>query len=286
MGLIAPPNYIAPPAIAGHRFGLFSVAMMTDDNVRWNLGVEWEPLAGGAAELRPSDCVDEYNVQPITEFEAPSTREGVPFVVVGTYSCKSASRSIDEAEERARLHLSGGEERAVERVLMNGAGLVGAEPTFADAEVVGSPTGVSLTRAVSLLERGLAIEGNSEGAIHLPRSLTPFALRDSLIDRYGQHLETINGSWVVSGSGYDVENVSPDGTPAPEGKLWVYATGRPTVRRGEVFLQPDESNFIKRDTNDIAILAQREYLVTWNGPTLAALVDIDTFEDCPCVEAE
>lgn len=274
MGLIAPPTYIAPPSVTGHRFGLFSVAAMPDDDGRWDLGIEYEPLQGGAADLRASECVDDYTgtVEPPAMTEPV---EGIPFVVVGGYICKATSRPVAEAEERARLALTAGEERAVEQALMSAA--VGNAPAFPDAEVV-TAAAVSLTDAFAALEEATAINYHSSGVIHLPRSLSPYAYRNSLMERQGQHLETIVGTHVAAGAGYDVDNVGPDGTPAPEGQRWVYATGAVSIRRGTVFIQPDPDHYLDKANNDVVVLAQRDYLVTFSGDVYAALVDVTEFE--------
>jgi hypothetical protein len=270
VGLIAPPTYIAPPGITGHRFGLFSVAAMPDDDARWQLGVEWEPLQGGPADLRAADCVDDYTGE-VTPPATPDAIEGIPFVVVGGYICKATSRPVDEAEERARLALIGGEERATEQALMGAA--VGNAPAFPDADVL-TPGAVSLVEAFALLEEATGLAYHSSGVIHLPRSLAPHAHREVLIERYGQRLETIVGTSVAAGAGYDVDNVGPDGTPADEGQRWVYATGAVTIRRGPIFLQPDREHYLDKANNDLVILAQRDYLVTFSGPVFAALVEV------------
>lgn len=271
MGLIAPPTYIAPPAIEGHRFGLYSAANMPEPSGRWELGVEWEPLAQEAAGLRPSECVGDY---PGWEIDPPDveTSKGIPFVVVGSYACKSASRSMDEAEERARLHLAGGEERAVEYAVATGA--MGNAPSFSGAtDLTPTPgTAIDLIEAFRLIESELAVASHSFGTIHLPRALGAIADYDGIIARQGQHIETLIGTYVVFGGGYDLANVGPTGVEPDAGEYWIYGTGRPTVRRGEIFMQPDAAHYINKDDNDVVILAQRTILVSWSGPTVAVLV--------------
>lgn len=280
MGLIAPPTYIAPPGITGHRFGLFSVAAMPADGDRWQLGVEYEPLQGGPADLRAAECVDDYTgeVVPPTMTEPV---EGIPFVVTSGYTCKATSRPVEEAEERARLALIGGEERAVEIALMSAA--VGNGPAFPDADLVDGGAAMSLARAFSSFEQLMGGSYHSSGVIHLPRSLAPFAHDRGLISREGQRLETVLGTSVAAGAGYDLANQSPDGQDPAAGQRWIYASGSVTVRRGDIFLQPDRDHYLDKATNDLVILAQRDYLVTFTGPVFAALVDVATFEDCACV---
>lgn len=285
MGLIAPPTYISPPGIEPHRFGLFSVARFPDVSERWNLGVQWEPLQGGVSQMRPGECIDDYSQQYIDiENETSETLEAIPFVVTSYYRCKSAARSLSEAEERARLALAGGEERAVETFLMNGIGPIAAP--FAAATVLAGGDPISLRHAFGEIEHAIATESHSCGVIHLPTRLSSFAHADTLYYRYGQKLETPIGNYVSVGGGYDMPNVSPTGV-APSGRQrWVYGTGHPSIVRGEVFVQPDETKFLDRDTNDVVIMAQREYLVYFDGPVVAALVDIEQYEDCGCQAEE
>lgn len=278
MGLIAPPTYVAPPAIEALRFGLYSIANMPAPQGRWELGIEWEPVAGERAALRASECVDDYT-QSVEPREGEDTLEGIPFVVVGSYACKSASRPLDEAETRAVLHLSAGEERAVEYAIATGE--MGNAPAFQGAtDVTLTPgTPMNLADAFGVLESELAKTNGSVGAIHVPRLLGPMAQDFGLVAREGQHVETLLGTYVAFGGGYDLANVGPDGNAPAAGTAWVFATGRPTIRRGEVFIQPDEAHFIDKQNNDVVILAQRTILVSWNEPTFAVLVNTSVEPD-------
>lgn len=271
MGLIAPPTYVAPPALEALRFGLYSIANMPAPQGRWELGIEWEPVAGERAALRASECVDDYT-QSVEPRDGETTLEGIPFIVVGSYKCKSASRPMDEAEERALLHLAAGEERAVEYAITTGE--LGNEPSFQGADDLTPTPGtpVNLADAFGLVESELAQNDGSVGAIHLPRLLGPMAQDFGLVAREGGHIETLLGTYVAFGGGYDLANVGPDGNAPAAGSAWLYATGRPTIRRGDTFVQPDEAHFIDKDNNDVVILAQRAVLVTWNTPTVAVLV--------------
>lgn len=268
MGLIAPPNYISPPAITGHRYGLYSIANMPDAQERWELGIQWEPLTGARAELRASECVTEYTGDVIIR-EGEALSEGVPFFVAGSYSCKSVGRPIEEAEERARLHLQGGEERAVEFAISNP--VVGNEPSFAGATDLTPEAGaIPLVDAVALLQEALYETHHSSGAIHSPRLGATYFAYDNIAHRVAQHMETFTGTQISFGN---YLNEGPEGEDA-DGNLWLYAGGVPTVRRGAVFTQPDETTYINKDDNDLVIIAQRPVMVTWAGPTFAVLADL------------
>jgi hypothetical protein len=243
---------------------------MPDGPARWDLGIEWEPIAGERAELRASECVDDYTVD-LQLRQGETTLEGIPFLVVGSYECAAQSRPLEEAEERARLHLAAGEERAVEYAISTG--VMGNLPSFQGAEDLTPQSGsVGIVHAMSLLEAALVQASGSIGAIHAPRALGPVLADHGQFERVGQHLETGMGTYVALGGGYDLANVSPTGSEPDEGEFWVYATSRPSVRRGEIFTQPDDDSFIDRGSNIVAIMAQRAILVSWNEPTLACLV--------------
>lgn len=272
MGLIAPPIYLAPPQVEPHRYGLFSIANMPDPTGRWEFGVEWEPIAGERAELRAHECVDDYTEDVVLR-DGETTVDSIPFVVVGSYLCKSASRQMEDAEARAIAHLNAGEFRAVEFAIATG--VMGNEPSFQGAtDLTPTPgTAVNLSDGFGLLESNLASNYGSTGSIHAPRLLAPAIGEGQFAWRHGQRLETLVGTLVAIGAGYDLANIGPDGTTPSAGETWLYATGRPTIRQGEVFVQPDESHYLVKDDNDVAIMAQRTYLVAWEGPTLAVLVE-------------
>ena len=271
MSTIAPPQYIAPPGIDPHRFGIFSVAAMPEPSGRWELGVEWEPLTGDRAALRSHEtCPDDY-AEDVELRAGETVDQATPFLVVGSYLCKSASRPLDEARERAQLHLTGGEERAVEYAIATGA--MGNDPTLAGATdltpTAGTP--VSLADGVALIEAHYTAEHHSPVTIHAPAILGVGLEVGRVARRQGQRLETLLGSFVSAGGGYP--NEDPTGTPAAAGEAWLYGTGRPTIRRSEVFVDQPDDHLIELSTNDVAIMAQRAYLVSWDGPTVAVLVD-------------
>lgn len=272
MGLIAPPTYVAFPTLEPLRFGLYSIANSVEPTGRWELGVEYEPIAGDRADLRAHECVTDYASE--VELRAGETTvEGIPFVVVGSYECGAQSRSLDEAEERAVLHLTAGEERAVEFAIATG--VMGNEPTFQGAEdLTPTPgTSVGIVEAYSLIEAAQAFGNGSVGAIHSPRALAAPTDGIGLVTRHGQHLETLLGTKVAFGGGYDAANVGPAGEDPGANEFWIYGTGLPTIRRGDIFIQPDEDSIIDQRNNTVAILAQRAVLVTFSGPTVAVLVD-------------
>jgi hypothetical protein len=182
------------------------------------------------------------------------------------------------------MYLLGGEERTVESEIV--AGTSGGTNLAAEAlDITPTPgTAVSIVEAFQYLEESLYENHVSTPAIYLPKVLTSRAGYDSLIMRGGQSLETMAGTYVASGAGFANPNGKPDYAPdAPANSVYVFASGRPTVYRSEVFVQPDETTYLNKDNNDVVILAQRAYAVTWSGPVFAVLVDLTA---CGCVGAD
>jgi hypothetical protein len=284
----APPVMVAAPVREASRFGLFSVAtIVPTPELRWQNGVEWEGAACDPAGSVSGVCFDPSALDPGGEGEgegdeAPGwppvprggevTTRALPFAVYGSYDCSAFSRPLAEAEIRARAHLGLWEETEVERVVTVGDRAAG--PSFQGAVDLTPGGGASITDGFGLLEAYLAENLAGIGAIHMPRGAGARAADRSLLNRVGQRLETPLGNYVAAGGGYDVASVGPDGSATPAGSAWLYATSVPTIRRGEVFVIPDEEFRPKTTNNDVTIFAVRVYVVGWDCVTAAVLVDI------------
>lgn len=263
---VTPAAYIPPPSPEGKRYGLFSIAQMdTDPALRWEMGVEWEPLAGERAGLVSTVCVDPSGL-PLDARAGEGLVTALPFAVVGSYKCSAFSRSTEEAENRARQHLSLGEERAVEHAITAG-GWDNAPLLVDGVDLTPGGTAVPVDVGFGLLESHLGSEYPGVGAIHAPRLMSGQAWNLAGVHREGQRLETLLGTLVAFGGGYDEAAATP-----ADGTGWLYATGRPVVRRGDVFVTPDADHRPSMTQNDMEIYAQRTYVVGWDGP--AARVNV------------
>lgn len=270
---MAPLQYVEAPACEPRPYGLFSVAPPTTpgDN-RWEAGIQWEPLSCGVEPSAwPVECDPE--VDPGTKGIADNTevQEATPFVVYASYSCAPIGRPFEEAERYARERLTRGEERAVERLLMTGAG--GAAPSFQGAATPAGTAAQPMLDALSALEGALASTG-CRGVIHVPASVGPFLGDAGDIERLDGRLETLNGTYVALGAGYE-DNVGPDGSTPAEGTKWLYATGLPEIRRSEIFVPGDDYSItLDRDTNEAVVFAERVYVASWECVTAAVLVEL------------
>jgi hypothetical protein len=71
-------------------------------------------------------------------------------------------------------------------------------------------------------------------------------------------------------------NTGPDGSPAPAGTAWIYASGTVVIRRSEIFVNPDTlAAALNRSTNEVLVLAEREIVITRECGTAAVLVSIN-----------
>lgn len=271
----APPVEVAAPARQPARFGLFSVSnIVPQPEMRFENGVEFFPLPCEAAGGVSGVCVDtsavvigedDYGV-PVRLGNNIDTVTGLPFAVFGWYDCSAFGRPLREGFQRAREHLSAGEERAVERAVHDGD--LDNVPSFATAVDITPAGGAFTAEAVGVLESFIGREYGGVGVIHVPRRA--MSRLSGLVTREGQHLETKIGTYVAAGGGYDIAQE----TALVGEQATFYATSIPTIRRSEPFTTPDQEHLLNRNTNDVTAIAQRVYVVTWECFTVAVTVDL------------
>lgn len=272
----APRDYLDMPAAEPDQYGLFSVATFPDpDQVRFLNGINWEPVEGERSLGRVAGCVDfDYNEQLDFQAGVPFAT-ALPFIAASSYVCKATSRPVEEAEERALAALAVGEQRLVERAISTGE--LGNEPSFASAsDLTPTPgTAVSAAMAVGILEEALSEFSGQVGVLHSPRKFAAFLATEPLAwrkERTGIAESSLGNLWSFGG-GYASD--APNGAPsAVDGEAWLFATVRPMIFRSDPFTQPDPDKYVKRDSNDLAILAQRHYLVGWPYGTFAVLANM------------
>ena len=289
---VAPPTEVATPTREPARFGLVTSAanVVPDPELRFELGVYWEPIDCSPAGSISGDCFDQAAIDagegegegedgtagmpPVAEPGAGvgPLASGDPFAVYGSYNCSAFSRPLDQAEARARQHLAAWEEIEVERVIATGDRH--NRTSFQGATVLG--TGLTIPEGVARLEGHLGTNYGALGVIHVPRSVGALGYAQRAWQRHGSRLETELGNYVAAGAGYDLASVGPDGTPTPEGTAWLYATALPVIRRSNVFVTPDIEFRPQVTNNDVIVFAWRVYVVAWECVTAAVLVDTET----------
>lgn len=277
MAPTCPPLYVDPPVVEPYEFGLFSVAQMPpeDRDPHWRCGVQYEPLTCDKARTEGDRC-DTPQPDKTVDDGVPLSM-GDPFTVYDGYLCRLPGRpSQEDIVNRARQALLLGEQRAVEEAFWTGS--AGNDPHLADPSAVilnPVPTDpLNIVAGLAALENFLGETYAGVGLVHGPRGVATLLSKDGLITATRTGLRTILGTGLAAGGGY-VVNTGPDGTPAPDGTAWMYATGAVVIRRGPIIINPDTvAAAFNRSTNEVEILAEREYVITRECALGAVLVDI------------
>lgn len=268
------PRPVAP------RYGLIQAAGVVPaaDDEHWLNGAAirpypvspveaWDPLALGTGPNEKSDGV----TPPMPEFQA--------YALYLPETCTARGVGpLEEFRARATTAFAAREGAAVEHEFWTGE-LIDANPHLTDGNAdVLTAGATSPTNGLALLEQAIAETGQA-GMIHATPATVTAWVGALLLQRNGANLETMLGTIVVPGYGYD-------GSGAGTGVLsdteaWAYATGMVEVRRTEPFLVPDGiEQTLERSLNNVTYRAERYVLTTWDT-TLQAGVIIDRCQtDC------
>lgn len=224
----------------------------------------------------------------------------VGFTVYVGEQCNARGINPDEFRDRAATILGAIESYAVEREFWTGAtsgspGLATEVPVVGGADGTIYPsasTAVGAVEGLAQLEAAIATTGR-RGLIHASPSLLTAWRSHQLIERITNvtppQLQTINGTIVISGTGYqevsgvfDIESgsaattpVPPPGHTAPTGtQEWAFATvGAIEVRRssGVDLIPEDVAMALDRTTNLLTYYAERHYVLNWDACFKAAV---------------
>jgi hypothetical protein len=197
---------------------------------------------------------------------------GVPFVVYSTILCGSVGYTQDEFNAMAASRLMSVEQTVVEQVFSSGD--VGQAPSLANntpAATVIATGGVTAVDVVSELENAIYCisQYGPNAFLHMPIAVINELVSQHLLSWDGTRWRTPMGSIVSAGC---YSNLSPVGVEPADGTFWVYATGQTTVwRSNDIFVAP-VAGTLDRATNQQLILAEREYVVTWECAAYAKAV--------------
>lgn len=256
--VITPPQVVQAPEPRGLRYGLFSAAngpydLPTPHGIAG--GVIYEPVSCGEAHTYPTICHPESvrfpgfgaQVGAAKTFDVQDEPiEADTYVVYASLKCGTAGTTPAILDTKVRRRLANGEQTMAE-VGMATVLAAGATPIL-------SP-GTLFQDSIGELEEWLyghatANYGNT-GYLHAPYRMAAHAAFAQLIVRDGPLLRTPTGTIWVFGGGYD-----DDGT--------IFISGQVTVwRSADVFVSPIEAA-LNRDTNQYAMLAEREYAVAYD----------------------
>lgn len=265
------------PSRSRRRMGLFSVVTpRPEGDGRWQAGARWVSGTCEPAGVVGDPCDDDATNEK-EPAGGPVVSEAGPVTVYGWFQCGLTGVSDAEAQDRAYAHLTSREEQAVEHALWEGTGgesvsLVGSAP-----EIVRS-NGASLAAGLAALEGWLASSYGSRGVIHMDTVTASIGMTLGVIQprSSGDRAETLLGTPIVVGSGYD-GTLGPDGEDAgDDDERWVFATPALLLYRGESFsMVNDQSTISNLRRNDRNAIAERTFVVGWDAcGTAAVLVDL------------
>lgn len=262
-------------------YGLFSVVSVAEASAeRWQNGVEWEqdtcePAGGyGLPDCDPATPTPGF--PKALDANGPGVGEATPFGVFGHFTCSPAGWNFDVAQARATDHLLQREEARVEHALWTGD--LGNTPNFTTAVKLALGTGARQFSGLAELERRLASDYGSLGVIHMDRGTALAGFAVHVLHHAGTRLETVLGTPVVAGAGYDGSDPTTPGDDPVPGQPWVVGTPAIFGYRSDVFTSSNRpGDLLDRSTNDLYAIAERTYLLgwdqCWDGGAYAAQLD-------------
>lgn len=214
-----------------------------------------------------------------------------PFAIYTWLPCGLVSLGREELE---RLTLGAHQNNAqtiVERVFWSGGDFQTSQFLATDTEVIVDVVGGSqvtlqtgattlitgsagVAEAIGLLESAMAGCYGGRPLIHIPRIATPHLAKNHLIKEQGQFIRTIgNNSTIIPAPGY--ENTGPDGTEAPDGFAWFYATGSVAMWESPVtWYARETSQILDRSVNATSLIAEQWFMFGWDCCHFAVLVNL------------
>lgn len=269
-----PPVIVAKPTPSlPLRYGLFQAAIGPLDlpvHAR-NGGLEYITSVCGEGFGYEIECIAAQNSKA-ADFELGSTTVlGVPFIVYATLTCPPVGFTFAEQRDLVMDRLRSVEQAVVEDVLSTGT--FGQAPSLLTTDGIVTVTGAgdTVVDVLSELERamycGFSTTTQSYGQpayLHVAIPVLNALKAQHIVEFDGLRWRTPMGT-VVSAGCY--ANNTPAGAAPADGVFWMYITGQTVVWRTS---DSDVMNFIAdpggsldRATNQMLMLAEREYVVTF-----------------------
>lgn len=195
----------------------------------------------------------------------PNPLDFDPFSIYVMRNCMELGNLAD-AQGKAMKALTLNEGRAVEHAIWD---KFLTTPHLQDLSPSGN-TKLTPVEALAILEYFAASTYGGRATIHVSRDVGTLLTYAGVIQRFGNHLETVQGSLVASGGGY-THNV-PGTTPgaAVAGSSYMFVTGPVELWRGNAFVSPA----VRKDGSNVFVtLAERTY--SWAHDCLIAAVKVD-----------
>lgn len=271
---VGPPVLVeAAPSLNPPRFGLMSAATLVPwDDQHLHNGVKLKANPHGLVGFEQTECLDEPD-DPRDLTDGIPWIESSPIIVYGGFTCRSVGITDTDLQEQARGRLSAGEVAGVESRLWSTVD----NSLTADATVL-SETALTLPNAIGLLEQWFGARYGGTPVIHAPRRLGAVAGSKNLAVREQDKLSTNLGSTWSFGNypGTAPTGFTPTDPDDDVPELWLVATGQVQVRRSDVeVLGGSMRSALTPATNEVAAVAHRTYVVTFDGIAAAVPVSVE-----------
>jgi hypothetical protein len=260
MTVLTAPDLIAWPGDATTRYGLFNaVGVQSAWDDHWGSGgIVFESEFCSLPRGYDVACTDSLAAKT---FDPQSTVPGTPFVVYAGLLCGAVGHTEAEYQAKVLNRLKAGEQGAVEQIFsrqLNGQsrGLANATPNA--TTVV--PAGTTTADQIGALEEALYSTYGLRGVLHVPFQYGERMHAAMALVRDGSVWRTALGTAVSIGN---YEGYTPAGAAPAAGHTWIYITGQTFVWRNPNVFVSDLAGSLNRTTNQVTIVAEREYIVTY-----------------------
>lgn len=268
--MTAPRLLVEAPAVVPYQYGLASIAQPAPmDGDHWQNGVEYEPISSYMTAIGVGACgAGATRVIPAGQ----ATTRGLPFSMYAGVDCSPVGYDEDYVNSRAQAILKLGWQQAAETALWTGGGVTSLAPVLNSASTPVQATALSIVQAIAALEAYIRKNYLGVGVIHAVPAVAAYAQRNHLIvERVGK-LQTILGTDLCFGGGYD--GTGPGNVTPAANSTYLYATGLITIRRGEPRVNGGLPAGFIRETNHQKVYAEQPAVLTVDGPIVAVSVDL------------
>lgn len=229
------------------------------------------------------ECIADQNSKT-TEFSLGTTTvTGLPFIIAATVTCGAVGFTYDEQRAFVLERLRGVEQSVLEEIFSTST--LGQGPGLVTADGITTVTGAgdTVVQVLSELERAryCGFTGNTAqygppGTLHVAIPVFNALKQEHLIE-FGPDNKWHTPIGTVVSTGCYANN-DPSGAAPADGVFWMYLTGQTAIWRtpdSDIQVAPVEGS-LNRTTNQMMMLAEREYVVTYECGGFAKAVTLWT----------
>lgn len=264
-----------PTASFPLRYGIFQAANgpldMSDPHMR-NGGIKYVTAVCGEGFGYDIACIgDQADKSSAWSENGTTVVTGAPFIVFATLQCGTAGYTFEEEKALVMERLRSVEQSVVEEVFSTSAN--GQSPGLITGDGITTVTGAgdTVVQVLSELERARYCGFTGNTAQYGPQAILHVAIpvlnalkQEHLAEWDGTRWRTPMGT-VISAGCY--ANNDPAGAAPADGVFWMYLTGQTTIWRSSDQFVMDQiapvDGSLDRTTNQYMMLAEREYIVTY-----------------------